>query len=226
MKFLEYTPLDRFNLFFSHLKLGESTIRGSLEAYSCKHTVCDRKLSLSLEHEILDYLGQSSDSDSPSSVGYLCRSSRRTLIYLILTLSHMYPDYDFSAVQAHLFLKEEEWDNVRQVFDTYMFEAAKEWALTYDGDSLLDSMSKAIDEVVKLDECEIYSYNPDFEGDPFSEKGAIWSFNLFFYNRKLKRVVSFRCCCLSNVAEESYFGGDDTTKEEYEADVIFNNMDI
>ena len=118
------------------------------------------------------------------------------------------------------------------------------------GSSLLESLSKAIDEVnisnttrgfrnqlllysydvlnllmqvVKLGECEIYSYNPDFDGDPFLEKGAMydshalclllviisklrcsndkrmscrWSFNFFFYNRKLKRIVSFRCCCL------------------------------
>ncbi|XP_073104590.1 uncharacterized protein [Elaeis guineensis] len=198
MKFLEYTPLDSINLFLDHLNLGESTIKGNLEAFSCKHTGTDRKLSLSLEHEILDYLGQSSDSDPSSPVEYLSsRSSRRTLIYLVLTLSHMYPDYDFSsAVRAHLFFREEEWETFKQIYDTYLFEAAREWAIAHGGSSLLESMTKAIDELVKLNECEIYSYNPDFDGDPFLEKGAIWSFNFFFYNRKLKRVVSFRCCCI------------------------------
>jgi hypothetical protein len=33
-------------------------------------------------------------------------SSRKTLIYLILTLNHMYPDYDFSALRGHHFTKE------------------------------------------------------------------------------------------------------------------------
>lgn len=28
--------------------------------------------------------------------------SRKTLIYLILTLNHMYPDYDFSNLRAHV----------------------------------------------------------------------------------------------------------------------------
>nr|XP_010938093.1 repressor of RNA polymerase III transcription maf1 isoform X4 [Elaeis guineensis] len=117
MKFLEYTPLDSINLFLDHLNLGESTIKGNLEAFSCKHTGTDRKLSLSLEHEILDYLGQSSDSDPSSPVEYLSsRSSRRTLIYLVLTLSHMYPDYDF---------REEEWETFKQIYDTYLFEAAR-----------------------------------------------------------------------------------------------------
>ncbi|KAF5945556.1 hypothetical protein HYC85_015784, partial [Camellia sinensis] len=274
MKYLEYTPLDRINDFLSHVNLGERTIKGCLEAYSCKHTGTDKKLSLSLEHEtgenrergdrsetiairseregddrdreqeregereralcegkgerelvevegagssievewgsglsieveglwivadqILDYLGKSSDNDSPSPVEYLCsRSSRKTLIYLILTLYQMYPDYDFSfmggmathynslngigsvvksAVKAHQFFMEENWDSFKQIFDAYMFEASKEWVEANEGSPLLDTLYKALDEVVKLAECEIYSYDPESDADPFLERGAI-----------------------------------------------------
>lgn len=96
MKYLEYTPLECIKHFLSDVNLGERTIKGCLEAYSCKHTGTDKKLSLSLENEILDYLGRSSDTDCSSPVEYLSsRSSRKMLIYLILTLYHMYPDYDF-----------------------------------------------------------------------------------------------------------------------------------
>ncbi|XP_072961226.1 uncharacterized protein [Typha angustifolia] len=225
MKFLEYTPLDSINLFLNHLNLGECTVRGNLEAFSCKHTGTDRKLSLSLEHEILDYLGQSADSDPPSPVEYLSsRSSRKTLIYLVLTLGRMYPDYDFSAVRAHLFFKEEEWDSFKQIMDTYLFEAARQWVVANEGSSLLESMTKAIDEVIKIKECEIYSYNPDFDGDPFLEKGAIWSFNFFFYNRKLKRVLSFRCCCISNLAGDDFLS-DEAANEEEEEDLLID-MDM
>ncbi|KAH7667421.1 Repressor of RNA polymerase III transcription Maf1 protein [Dioscorea alata] len=225
MKFLEYSSLDSINLFLSNLNLGESTIKGCLEAYSCKHTGTDRKLSLSLEQEMLDYLGQSAESNSASPVEYLsCRSSRKTLIYLVLTLSHMYPDYDFSAVRAHLFFKEEEWDSFKQIVDDYMFEASQEWALANSGASLLEVMSKAIDEVVKLGECEIYSYNPDSEEDPYFEKGAIWSFNFFFYNRKLKRMVSFRCSCVSNVVTDDFLG--DEVASHNDEDDIFIDMDM
>lgn len=225
MKFLECTSLDSINLFLSHLNLGESTIKGNLEAFSCKHTGSDRKLSISLEHEILDYLGKSSESDPPSPVEYLSsRSSRKTLIYLVLTLGHIYPDYDFSAVRAHLFFKEEELDAFKQIFENYLFEAAKEWAMANGGSSLLESMSKAIDEIVKLGECEIYSYNPDFDGNPCLENGAIWSFNFFFYNRKLKRIVSFRCCCLSNLAVDGFIG--DGGFIEDEEDDLLRDMDM
>ncbi|XP_074576817.1 uncharacterized protein LOC141833301 isoform X2 [Curcuma longa] len=224
MKFLEYTPLDSINLFLNHLNLGESTIKGHLEAFSCKQTGTDRKLSFSLEQEILDYLEQSSDNDSPSSVEYLTsRSSRKTLIYLVLTLSHIYPDYDFSAVRSHLYFREEDWDSFRQIFDNYLFEAAREWATENAGSSLFDSMTNVIDEVVKLNECEIYSYNPDFDGNPFSEKGSIWSFNFFFYNRKLKCIVSFRCCCVSNLTPED-FGVNEMIEDEEEDFLIGMDM--
>ncbi|KAM0821723.1 hypothetical protein ACQ4PT_004308 [Festuca glaucescens] len=223
MKLLEYTPFDSVNVFFDQLNLGDCTIRGNLEAFSCKHAGNDRRLSISLEHDILDYLGKSSDSDPPSPVEHLsCRSSRKTLIYLVLTLGHMYPDYDFSAVRAHLFFKEEDMESFKQMLDNYLSEACMLWAAKNEGSSLLDSMTKAIDEVIKIRECDIYSYNPDSDGDPFLEKGAIWSINFFFYNRKLKRVVSFRCCCTSKFAGDDFLAG---VLSEGEEDALID-MDI
>ncbi|KAB1228216.1 hypothetical protein CJ030_MR8G005307 [Morella rubra] len=44
---------------------------------------------------------------------------------------------------------------------------------TNGGSSLLEALYKALDEVVKLAECEIYSYNLDSDADPFVERGAI-----------------------------------------------------
>ncbi|KAM3203802.1 hypothetical protein CQW23_25242 [Capsicum baccatum] len=223
MKYLEYTPLDRINDFLSHVNLGERTIKGCLEAYSCKHTGTDKKLSLSLENEIFDYLGKSSDTDSSSPVEYLiCRSSRKTLIYLLLALYHMYPDYDFSAVKAHQFFTEENWDSFKQIFDIYMFEASKEWLDTNEGSPLLENLYKTLDEVVKVAECEIYTYNPEADADPFLERGAIWSYHFFFYNRRLKRVVSFRFSCVSNLVGEGLL--DDSSFDE--DGEIFDGMDM
>ena len=39
----------------------------------------------------------------------------------------------------------------------------------------------------------IYSYNPDLDSDPYGEEGTLWSFNYFFYNKKLKRILFFTC---------------------------------
>lgn len=224
MKLLDFPNLDSINNFLSGVCVGEYTIKGKVDAFSCKHVGADKKLSLSLEHEILYHLGQSADSDPPSSPDFLLNTtSRRTLIYLVLTLNHMYPDYDFSAVEAHHFLREEIWDSFKQIFETYMLEASKEWSEANGGSYLLESLYKAFDEVLKVGECEIYSYCPDCETDPLLEKGAIWSFNFFFYNRKMKRVVSFRCCCLSNLAADGFV----TDIPYYEEDGdIFSDMDM
>ncbi|KAK4785510.1 hypothetical protein SAY86_002199 [Trapa natans] len=224
MKFLEYTPLERINNLLDHLNLGERTIKGCLEAYSCKHTGTDKRLSFSLENEILNSPGRSPGSDSSSPIdSLLSRSSRKTLIYLVLTLYHMYPDYDFSVVKAHQFFTEETWDTFKQIFETYMFEASKEWIEINGDGSLLEAIYVALDEVVKIPECEIYSYNPDSDADPFAERGSIWSFSFFFYNRKLKRVVSFRFCCLSNLVGDAFLP---EGIEYYEDAEIFDNMDM
>lgn len=104
-----------------------------------------------------------------------------------------------------------------------MFEASKEWTEVNEDSSLLESLYRALDEVVKLSECEIYSYNPDCDADPFLEKGAIWSFVFFFYNRKQKRVVSFHFCCLSNLVADGYLTENISSEEDEE---MFDNMDM
>ncbi|KAD0410233.1 hypothetical protein R6Q59_030250 [Mikania micrantha] len=227
MKYLEYTPFDRINVFLDHLNLGEHTIKGCIEAYSCKHAGTDKRLSLSLENEILNYLGNSPDVDSVDSsspINYLSsRSSRKKLIYLILTLYHMYPDYDFSAVKAHQFFTVETWQGFKQIFDSYMFDASKEWIKADEDGSLLETLYKALDESINLAECEVYSYDPNSDADPFIEKGALWSYNFFFYNRKLKRVASFRFSCLSNLVMDGFL----TDGIYYEDDgEIFDDMDM
>jgi hypothetical protein len=40
-------------------------------------------------------------------------------------------------------------------------------------------------------ECNIYSYVPSCEGDPFNEDGVMWSLNFLFFNKTLKRILLF-----------------------------------
>jgi hypothetical protein len=56
-------------------------------------------------------------------VAALC--SRKTLIYLILTLNHIYPDYDFSRLRADDFKKEQGVGGVEELVDTHMVEVSK-----------------------------------------------------------------------------------------------------
>lgn len=59
--------------------------------------------------------------------------------------------------------------------------------------ALRQALWNAINDEIILSECDIYSYNPDFNSDPYGEPGCLWSFNFFFYNKKLKRIVFFTC---------------------------------
>ena len=51
--------------------------------------------------------------------------SRKTLIYLILTLNHIYPDYDFSLLRAHHFQKEEGISRAEESIDSHLLEVSK-----------------------------------------------------------------------------------------------------
>ncbi len=51
--------------------------------------------------------------------------SRKTLIYLILTLNHCYPDYDFSLLRAHHFKKELGVGAVEEAVDSHLLEVSR-----------------------------------------------------------------------------------------------------
>ena len=44
-----------------------------------------------------------------------------------------------------------------------------------------------------MSQFNFFSYNSDLASDPFGEDGSLWSYNYFFYNRKLKRIVFLTC---------------------------------
>ncbi|KAJ2472985.1 RNA polymerase III-inhibiting protein maf1 [Coemansia sp. RSA 2322] len=67
----------------------------------------------------------------------------------------------------------------------------------YDFSRMWDS----IDAVIGIDDCDVYSYMPAIESDPYEDEGPVWSFNYFFFNKSLKRIVFFTCRCMSNLDE-------------------------
>jgi Maf1 regulator len=52
-------------------------------------------------------------------------SSRKTLIYLILTLNHIYPDYDFSLLRAHHFRKEDSTATIEETIDSQLLDVTR-----------------------------------------------------------------------------------------------------
>ncbi|NXC46799.1 MAF1 polymerase, partial [Penelope pileata] len=128
---------------------------------------------------------QSGDEEGPLSD----KCSRKTLFYLIATLNESFrPDYDFSAAKSHEFSREPSLNWVVNAVNCSLFSAVRE-----DFKALKPLLWDAVDEEICLSECDIYSYNPDLDSDPFGEDGSLWSFNYFFYNKRLKRIVFFTC---------------------------------
>uniref|UniRef100_A0A673VT79 Repressor of RNA polymerase III transcription MAF1 n=1 Tax=Suricata suricatta TaxID=37032 RepID=A0A673VT79_SURSU len=147
------------------------------------------------------------------------KCSRKTLFYLIATLNESFrPDYDFSTARSHEFSREPSLSWVVNAVNCSLFSAVRE-----DFRALKPQLWNAVDEEICLSECDIYrwavpaggrgcvwrsglhatscptlsSYNPDLDSDPFGEDGSLWSFNYFFYNKRLKRIVFFSCRSIS-----------------------------
>ncbi|GAX83091.1 hypothetical protein CEUSTIGMA_g10517.t1 [Chlamydomonas eustigma] len=203
MKYLDLAPISRINTFLENVDVGDYIVHGDLEAYSCKLAGLDKKLSKSLDAEV--QTGSSPLQLSKSPVGPLVESSsRKTLIYLILTLNHIYPDYDFSLLRAHHFCKEDGVSRAEETVDSHLLEVSKVWAKTPGlGESpFLECLWSSIDEAVVLRECDVYSYRSNMENDPFGETACVWSFNYFFYNKKLKRILYLSCRAKSRASAE------------------------
>lgn len=225
MKYLDLAPLARLKTFLNNVDVGDYVVQGELEAYSCKLAGLDKKLSKSLDQDV--QTGSSPLELSRSPVGPLSdSSSRKTLIYLILTLNNTYPDYDFSLLRAHHFRKEQGSSNAENVIDTHLLEVSKVWSKTpgFGEKGFLDCLWTAIDEAIDLKDCDVYSYKSDLETDPFGEIASIWSFNYFFYNKRMKRIVYIACRgCSKTAAEEE--PEESESKYYYNSDSEYDDTD-
>jgi len=213
MKLLESTRFEAINNALC-IQTGDSKIMGRIESYSCKMAGAEKALYKRFNAEgvhpnDLQALsppegvspGHHSHRDDE---GPLCDTiSRKTLFYLIATLNSAFPDYDFMDLKSHEFSKEPSRQWVTNAIDTNLIATA--------GDEyrvLRATLWAAIDDEISLEDCDIYSYNPDLASDPFGEDGCLWSFNYFFYNKKLKRIVFFTCRAVNPLKMDSGYATD------------------
>ncbi|KAF8932844.1 RNA polymerase III-inhibiting protein maf1 [Dissophora ornata] len=196
MKFLEYPGMDAINSALN-FDTPECKVHGRVEPYSCKAAGADKKLYKQLESKY-DPSSQTMMSP-PDDDGFNIRNiispfgpmdqpaSRKTLFYLIGTLNASFPDYDFSDVKPEQFRKEPSVPIVVNSINSTLFNHGNERAVKELG--LWDS----VDQLIDLEDSDVYSYNPDIDSDPNDEEdgGTLWSFNYFFYNKKLKRIIYF-----------------------------------
>jgi hypothetical protein len=50
---------------------------------------------------------------------------------------------------------------------------------------------QVIDDIIELDECSVYSFNPDNDSDPNAEDGAMYVIVIFFSYRFLSCIIFF-----------------------------------
>lgn len=143
----------------------------------------------------------------------------KTLFYLRSTLTAAFqPDYDFTDA------KSEEFSLVPSV--KWVVDAVRSNLSAAAGDMFISFESQlweTVDGEIKLAECDIYSYNPDLNSDPYCEEGALWSFNYFFYNKKLKRILFFSCSATSPSAETGELLEDEFVTEDMEFEPNFDD---
>jgi hypothetical protein len=204
MKYLEVPSLSHLSSFLAGCDAGDSIVSGRLEAYSCKRAGSDKKLykELNQQYEELSKSPDSQEALSTSPFGPLSLStSRRTFISLISTLNASFPDYDFSELKPEQFRKEQSLHNCMNAINTTLMSVLP------DSQAFLDRLWSTLEMEIKVTDCDLYSFIPDPDADPFSEEGNIWCFNYFFFNKRLRRVVFFTCRAVSkltSVAERNY----------------------
>ncbi|XP_050724834.1 repressor of RNA polymerase III transcription MAF1 homolog [Eriocheir sinensis] len=184
----------------------DASIMGRLESYSCKMVGQEKALykrfhsfsgltdmqALSPPQSIMEAssphsLTKSSQSSGGDESPLADKINRKTLFYLISTMNAaFYPDYDFSNASSQEFSREPSIEWVMRTVQRQMMAVARAEFMAVESE-----LWAALDNAITLRECEIYSYNPDQTSDPYSEDGCLWSFNYFFYNPRLKRIVFF-----------------------------------
>jgi len=131
--------------------------------------------------------------------------TRRLMTDLILTLNISFPDYDFSNVKPSHFVKMASCtsainrtnENLSELSDTELV-----------GKNFLCELWNAVNDVIGFADSEVYSYVPPNkfdDGDPLSfltqtldrtdgtNMVPLWTFNFFFINKSLKRILLFTC---------------------------------
>jgi len=243
MKLLENNGFEVINQGLS-MNCGEAKIVGRMESYSCKMIGTEKQFYKkfagaegrtpqtleALSPPQNGYGGYAAFSTSPynrsmsmssfrssgsedESGGVLCDTiTRKTLFHLISTLNAAFPDYDFSDSKADEFTKEPSLQFVTGNVDNLLSVAA-----TRQYSRIRDRLWVSLNQEMNLLDCDIYSYNPDLASDPFGEDGSLWSFNYFFFNKKLKRIVLFTCRAVTPFSSSFY---EDVAMEEYEMEMV------
>ncbi|GMF47294.1 unnamed protein product [Phytophthora fragariaefolia] len=182
MKYLEEPQLSWLNSVLSNYEAGDRVLTGKIETYSCKKAGSDKRLAKSLELYYQQEIEAAADLLGSSPLGPIAApATRKLLINLISTMNASFPDYDFSAARPEQFRKQPDFRIALQRINHDLAEL-----LESEGAGFVEKMWEGIAEAIKLDECDVYSYIPDMDSDPFSD-GNLYARGCSLGERKRER---------------------------------------
>lgn len=204
MKYLELNSIEMLNNqleIYSSQYSGVYKLQCHLEAYSCKDTVEDKKLRRSVESKypinsnmevtegsILSRTDEHQYRFEQKSKD-VERTARKGLFYLLATLNALYPDYDYSYLFPQAFTLLPNFEDATKLIDSALSQYQMEPKLAV---QLSENILACIDEVIDIKNCFIYRFQPESSSEPNVDNCYVsWSCYLFFFNKKLKRIVYF-----------------------------------
>ncbi|KAF8985878.1 RNA polymerase III-inhibiting protein maf1 [Entomortierella lignicola] len=173
MKYLEYPGMDNINSALN-FETPECIVYGRVEPYSCKAAGADKKLYKQLENKYPSVGAMSPPDDDAFNIRNIVSpfgpmdqsASRKTLFYLIGILNASFPDYDFSDVKPEQFRKEPSVSIVVNSINSTLLNLGNERAVKEMG------LWDAINQLIELEDSDVYSYNPESDSDPNDEEGG------------------------------------------------------
>ncbi|KAG1229723.1 hypothetical protein G6F67_006942 [Rhizopus microsporus] len=225
MKFLEVNSLEVINTALSW-ETSECILTGRVEAYSCKSAGTDKKLFKTLEQR---YNTLAPGSISPDDIqvvspfGRLTESTpRKTFFYLLATLNAAFPDNDFENVRPDQFIKMPSVEMVMNSVNTTLFNLGNDVVVNQ------YRLWDVLDEIVQLNECDVYTYNPDADDDPMNDEDGYLTLNpALVYDYTLRCAI--RACLEQNSKASLKEPKKDTSSNRYSVHLsgmsdVFENL--
>jgi len=144
-------------------------------------------------------------------------STRKLMTDLILTLNASFPDYDFSNVKANQFQKLK-MEDVRKS----IHENLSEFASQRSSPNFLEQFWNALNDVIDLQEANVYSFDYEFAEDDESGNNSLWNFHYLFVNKSIRRIVFFTC---SERISEDMTAGRGSILSSEEVDDTFDRVE-
>lgn len=207
MNYFENQELEYLTSFLTEKECGSVILNGKVEAFiNQKSWLPEDNQELNNNGKIGNFRPRAFSSGSfstskpnrkrSSSLGDLkVQSSRQLFLDLISTMNESFPDYDFETTKLEQFA-EKDFFLAMSTVNSYFAE------LTEIDPQILERLWNAINEVVNLRKCEVFSYTPDDEEDPFSN-GCLWSLNYFFFCKDLNTLCFLTCVATSKYCKFS-----------------------